>query len=133
MVELGEDGSKQGEGGMGFREFSCFNKAMLAKQYWCLWNSPNSLVSRIMKAKYFPSCDVMEANLGSKPSYAWMSIFNSKYILEEGLYWRIGNGEKTRIWGAKWVPLPSSFTIHSPLPNGCEEMRVCDLIDKDLG
>jgi hypothetical protein len=132
-MSWGRMGLNKEKGGMGFREFSCFNKAMLAKQYWRLWNSPDSLVSRIMKAKYFPSCDVMEANLGSKPSYAWRSIFSSKYILEEGLYWRIGNGEKTRIWGEKWVPLPNSFTIHSPPSNGNEEMRVCDLIDKNLG
>ena len=59
------------KGGMGFREFSYFNKALLAKQYWRLWRTPDSLVARIMKAKYFPSCDVLDANFGSKPSYIW--------------------------------------------------------------
>ena len=58
------------DSGMGFREFSCFNKALLAKQYWRLWKTPDSLIARIMKSKYFPNGEVLEATFGSKPSYA---------------------------------------------------------------
>jgi hypothetical protein len=56
---------------MGFREFSCFNQALLARQLWRLWKKPKSLIAMIMKAKYFRSTgEVLDANLGSKPSYA---------------------------------------------------------------
>ncbi|XP_059436301.1 uncharacterized mitochondrial protein AtMg00310-like [Corylus avellana] len=70
-------GDNKEKGGMGFREFSCFNKALLAKQYWRLWKTPDSLVAKIMKAKYFPKKEVLDANIGSKPSYAWRSIWSS--------------------------------------------------------
>jgi hypothetical protein len=132
-MSWGRMGITKEKGGLGFREFSSFNKAMLAKQYWRLWKYPDSLVSRILKAKYFPNCDVLEATLRAKPSYAWRSIFSSQNILKEGLYWRIGNGEKTYIWGEKWVPLSSSYSIQSPPKHGYEGARVSDLIDKDLG
>ena len=69
------------KGGMGFREFSCFSKALLAKQLWHMWKMPNSLIARIMKAKYFPNCEVLDANLVSKPSFAWHSIFGPKQLL----------------------------------------------------
>jgi hypothetical protein len=54
-------GLLKGSGGMGFRDFHSFNKALLAKQCWRLWNQPDSLVSQIMKAKYYPDCNILEA------------------------------------------------------------------------
>jgi hypothetical protein len=41
-------------GGMGFRELSLFNKALLARQGWRLVQCPDSLVSQVLKAKYYP-------------------------------------------------------------------------------
>jgi hypothetical protein len=82
---------------MGFRDLSCFNKALLAKQLWRLWKTPESLIARIMKAKYFPDCSVLEASLGKKPSFAWRSIHSSMDLLQEGLVWRVGNGKTIRI------------------------------------
>lgn len=51
--------------GMGFRDLVSFNKALLAKQCWQLMKSPESLIARILKAKYYPHTSFMEANLGT--------------------------------------------------------------------
>ena len=67
-------GLPKSRGGMGFRDFIFFNKALLAKQCWQLWNKPDTLVSRIMTAKYYANSSILEAKLGNKPSYAWRSI-----------------------------------------------------------
>lgn len=40
--------------GIGVKDFSCFNKALLAKQRWKLIIDPSSLLERVMKAKYYP-------------------------------------------------------------------------------
>jgi hypothetical protein len=120
------------KGGMGFRDFNCFNKALLAKQFWRLWCSPDSLVSRIMKAKYYAQSSVLEAKIGSKPSFAWQGILGSCDLVKEGLFWKIGNGEKTRIWGDKWVPRQTTFSIQTGPKSLNPDAKVIELIDRDM-
>ena len=57
-------------GGMGFRDLVNFNKALLAKQIWRLWKFPESLIAKIIKAKYYPESSVLEASCGKKPSFS---------------------------------------------------------------
>lgn len=40
------------QGGMGFRDLICFNKALLAKQCWRLFQNPDSLAPKFFRAKY---------------------------------------------------------------------------------
>lgn len=63
------------EGGMGFRWFKCFNQTLLAKQVWRMIVNHESLISRVFKTQYFRSVDIMEAHLGSNPSFVWRSIY----------------------------------------------------------
>ena len=106
-------GIPKSRGGMGFWDLACFNKALLAKQIWRMWKNPMSLVARIMKAKYHPNCSIIEAARGRNPFFAWRSIQSSSDLIQEGLIWRVGNGEKIRIWQDKWLPMPSTFKVYS--------------------
>ena len=71
-------------GGMGFKNLQAFNLAMLAKQAWRILSNPSSLVARVLRAKYFPTGDVLNAKLGNSASYSWRSIYNSLEVLREG-------------------------------------------------
>ena len=42
------------EGGLGFRDFKCFNRALLAKQGWRLLTNPDAYWANFLKAIYFP-------------------------------------------------------------------------------
>ena len=117
--------------GMGFHDLHCFNKALLAKQIWRMWKMEDSVTARIMKAKYFPGCSILKAQLGNKPSYAWHSILKSKELVKEGLIWRIGNGESVTIWGAKWVPIKTTYCVQSPQSPLVDIGVVWDLIDQN--
>jgi hypothetical protein len=64
-------------GGMGFKDLLAFNLAMLGKQAWKFLSEPQSLVSRIFKARYFPTRSFLNANIGHNPSYVWRSILRS--------------------------------------------------------
>jgi hypothetical protein len=75
-------GISKAQGGMGFRDLHVFNKALLAKQVWRLWANTDGLMARIMKAKYYPNCLVLEAKLGNKPSFAWRSMHSSGGLIK---------------------------------------------------
>jgi hypothetical protein len=105
--------SSKDSSGLGFRDIKVFNMALLAKQGWRLLQQPNSLVFRVLKAKYFPSCDFMDADVGRKPSYAWRSIALAREVLRLGLCWHVGDGRQIRIWRDPWLPLAGSRMVHS--------------------
>ncbi|XP_015573920.1 uncharacterized protein LOC107261163 [Ricinus communis] len=60
--------TRKGYGGMDFRHLHNFNVAMLGKQAWSLIANPDALVSKVIKARYFPRGDFFSAQLGSNPS-----------------------------------------------------------------
>ena len=80
-------------GGMGFRNLQAFNLAMLAKQAWRILTNPSSLIACLLKARYFPTGDILSAMLGSSPSYSWRGIFNSLCVIRKGTRWCVGNGK----------------------------------------
>lgn len=92
------------DGGMGIRNFEIFNRALLAKQAWRLITMPNSFMTRVLKAKYFPTTSFMEANEHSNISFTWRSILSVKNLISKGLCRVIGDGRTTNMWHDPWVP-----------------------------
>ncbi|XP_035543551.1 uncharacterized mitochondrial protein AtMg00310-like [Juglans regia] len=106
-------GSKE-IGGLGFRDLRCFNLALLSKQGWRILQNPTSLVAQILKQKYFNKGDLLEAKLGTRPSFAWRGIHAGLILLKKGLIWRAGNGQKINIWQDKWIPSLPAQKILTP-------------------
>lgn len=88
---------------MGFRDLESFNLALLTKQAWRITTSPNLILSRILKAKYFPRTSFLLAELGERPSLTWRSILAARPYLELGMRRRIGNVLNTQVWGDAWL------------------------------
>lgn len=94
-------------GGVGFCDIHAFNLAMLAKQSWRLTQETYSLFYRVYKARYFPTCTFMEAELGSNPYFVWRNLLSARDVLWEGSIWSIGDGGMASIKSHRWLP-------HSP-------------------
>lgn len=60
-------------------------------------NNMNPLVTNLMRARYFPDSDFLNAKLGVNPSYVWRSIMEARQSLQRGCRMRIGNGRGTRV------------------------------------
>jgi hypothetical protein len=56
------------------------------------------LAAKILKAKYYPSCSILEASMGNHPSYVWISFMAAQPVLQNGLIWRVGNGNDIGIY-----------------------------------
>ena len=104
---------------------------MLAKQLWRLIHDKESLFYRVFKAKYFPNCSIFEAK-SSTGSFAWKSILWSRDLIENGSFWRIGNGKLIKIFKDSWLPSPEG-RINSPALYLSPESTVDSLINVALG
>lgn len=62
-----------------------------------------NLVSHLFKARYFPKCDFLDSIIGHNPSYVWRSIWNSKFLVQNGYKWSIGSGENILVRGQNWL------------------------------
>jgi len=101
---------------------------MLAKQVWRFHTNPNSLITQVFKARYYPSSDLFQAPMGSSPSYAWRSIHQSIWVLSKGCCWRVGNGHNINIWKDKWLPNQNGLKVIIPNTNNPNIVMVKDLI-----
>ncbi|GAU24809.1 hypothetical protein TSUD_157220 [Trifolium subterraneum] len=102
--------------GLGFRNFEAFNKAMVAKQVWNIVQNPNSLVAKLIKARYFPRSSLFEAPLGYNPGFAWRSMWQARQILSLGCRCRIGSGVNIRVMHDPWLRGSANRWVPSPPP-----------------
>lgn len=76
------------KGGLGFRDLEDFNLALLAKQGWRLITNTQSLASRVLKAKYFPTTKFSNARVRIGDSFVWRSITVARPLLLKASYER---------------------------------------------
>ncbi|CAN1156374.1 Uncharacterized mitochondrial protein AtMg00310, partial [Linum perenne] len=96
-------------GGLGFRDFATFNKALLAKQCWRILTNPHLLLSRVLKSVYFSNTTLLLSNGRGRPSWGWQSLIKGRNFLQPGLRWQIGSGMQVDVIQDRWLPgnLPS--------------------------
>lgn len=74
----------------------------------------------------------MEVELGNRPSYARRNIFKSRELLQQGLWWRVGDGRQVNIWGDRWLTTLTTFSVQSTPKILSRNAKVMELIDPNL-
>ncbi|XP_057787364.1 uncharacterized protein LOC131004671 [Salvia miltiorrhiza] len=119
------------EWGLGFRDLSLFNRAMLAKQVWRIIQNDSSLLARSLKARYFPRTDILLASRAHNPSYIWTSLLAGRDLLNEGVAWKIGDGSRIRIGHDAWLPDGEGRFHVARVGENLRTMKVSDLFLED--
>lgn len=110
--------SRKEKGGLGYRDLHLFNLA--------------SLCARLLRAKYWPDGNIMEAKEGPGISYTYRSMLCRLRAMENGIIWRIENGQNVRIWEDPWIP--AGITRRPRTPRGSILLsKVSELIDPHTG
>jgi hypothetical protein len=91
--------------------------------------NPNSIVARVLKAKYYPQCDYLKAKQAYNPSFTWQSIQKGSWLLKKGCIWNIGDGKAINIWEDRWIHPNFGSTTWSKPPADTPYTMVNDLID----
>lgn len=107
-------------GGLGFREISQFNDAMLAKLAWRLLKEPSSLLARTLQGKYCLHSTFLETQQPSSSSHGWRGILVGRDLLLKGLGWAIGSGDDVGIWSEAWLSTKEPLAPIGP-PNAEEK------------
>lgn len=92
------------DGGLGFRFVHVFNETLLAKQWWRIMTQEDSLVARMMKARYFLNSSIWESRVNYRPNFTWSSILSRKSIIEEDCMWCACDGKTIPTMKDKWLP-----------------------------
>ena len=123
------------KGGLGFRDLYGFNIALLGKHCWNFMCNPTSLVSRLFKAKYFPTTHVLKAVRGQGGSFIWNGIWSAKEELKKGFRWVVGNGDDIVATTDQWLRNKRDFTVEqiTYMQAVLSLYRVCSMLGLRVG
>lgn len=68
------------------------------------------------------------SNLKYCSSYTWRSIWSAKKVVQDGLNWRVGNGESISIFNDVWISGSLNPILNESNQN-CNLVRVAELIN----
>ncbi|CAA7028167.1 unnamed protein product [Microthlaspi erraticum] len=94
------------EGGLGIRQSSDTNKAMISKVGWRLLQDQTSLWARVLRSKYKVGSASDRSWTASKNHWSstWKSILvGMKEVILESHGWVVGDGRSTHFWTDRWL------------------------------
>src|ERR1044072_7229000 len=89
-------------GGLGIRDASNVNLALLGKLVWSLLHQKHKLWVQVLTSKYLHGHDILHTPPVQGASFVWSSILKARDSLKDGFQFLIGNGDTT-FWYTQWT------------------------------
>lgn len=80
------------------------------------------MISRLLKAKYYPNCNLFHAGRNGGSSFTWSGIWEAKENMK-GVRWVVGDGNSINVFVDKWL---------RGKPNFCVDSEYNNLVDRNV-
>ncbi|KAK3189471.1 hypothetical protein Dsin_029032 [Dipteronia sinensis] len=90
------------EGGLGSKDLSSWNKALMIRHIWILRYGTNNLWSSWIKACHLKDSNLWEAKAQCTCSWNWRKLLHLRPLVRSLIQHFIGNGSSTSLWFDKW-------------------------------
>ena len=91
------------KGGLGLRKSEAVNTAFQCKLAWRILMDGPSLWVQVMHAKYLRKESFFEYSRKSTDSLVWRNMIWCIPLLQQGIRWKLGRGNKIRFWFGNWL------------------------------
>jgi len=108
------------KGGLGEKDISTFNLALLGKWRWNLFQQEGHLWAKLLESKYGGWRGLDEAPVCTKESMWWRDLklaFQTSQHgqeLKKGIQWRVGSGDRIKFWEDEWIDGEASLVTKYP-------------------
>lgn len=89
--------------------------------------SPDCLLARVLRGKYFPETDFLHVTAPSNCSHGWREILVGRDLIKNHVGWAIGNGEEVNVWNEPWLSTSSWESPIGPPTRDSEFLKVASL------
>ncbi|XP_026419397.1 uncharacterized protein LOC113315318 [Papaver somniferum] len=82
-------------------------------KFWNAWKiieNPDCMLAKILKVRYFPRTDFLNAKCPDKCSWTWKCLHAIKEFIKPFVSWIVGDGKFIDPWCDKWIPNLGSAT-----------------------
>ena len=104
-------------GGLGFRTFENFNKAMITKLAWWVLSDRDSFCVKVIKVKYKVGNNWLRSDPAKSASFTWKGVESAKPLMARGACKLVGSGDRILVWDDPWIPSLPSFLPHPAVPS----------------
>ncbi|RZB46429.1 Nitrate regulatory gene2 protein [Glycine soja] len=96
------------DGGLGVKDISKFNTALMGRWVWALSSNHNQLWAKILLSKYGGWSDLSSGRDKSWHSQWWRDLRKIYQqpefsIIQQQMVWKVGGGEKIKFWKDNWL------------------------------
>ncbi|KAJ4787670.1 RNA-directed DNA polymerase (reverse transcriptase)-related family protein [Rhynchospora pubera] len=119
-------------GGLGLRDATVLNRAMIMKTIWRIASRVNdeALWVQVLKAKYLSRANFWLASMPARCSKYWRAILLGRQDLHQHVRWIIGDGTKCSLVGTPWHHFWLKFMQAT---SAALKLTIADCIDQQTG